>query len=157
MFGKFVTESRTAVTAAREIASILESPTVEAEHLLLALARQPATTAHQLLVDAYLDYDQLREALDAEFEGSLASIGITLADFDLSATPASSRFPRWGASAKAALGRAAKIAGSRRGSRVTPGHLLLGILRAPVGTVPRALDRAGVDRTKLGQRVAEAL
>jgi Clp amino terminal domain, pathogenicity island component len=27
-----------------------------------------------------------------------------------------------------------------------PAHILLGVLRAPTGTVPRALDRVGVDR-----------
>jgi ATP-dependent Clp protease ATP-binding subunit ClpA len=154
---KFETESRKAVAAAREIASELESPTLEAEHLLLALARQPATTAHDLLVEAGLDYDQLRAALDAEFEGTLAAVGITLSDFDLSATASRTRIPRWGASAKLVLERSVKIADGRRDRRITPGHILLGILRAVAGTVPRALDRAGVDRAELSSRVAAAL
>jgi ATP-dependent Clp protease ATP-binding subunit ClpA len=154
---KLVPDSRKAVAAAREIASELESPTLEAEHLLLALARQPATTAHDLLIEAGLGYDQLRTALCVEFEGNLATVGVTLSNFDLSATADRTRIPRWGASAKLALERSVKIAHVRRDRRITPSHILLGILRAVAGTVPRALDRAGVDRAELSARVAAAL
>jgi Clp amino terminal domain, pathogenicity island component len=38
-----------------------------------------------------------------------------------------------------------------------PGHLLLGILQAEVGTVPRVLALAGVDRTELIERVRSEL
>jgi ATP-dependent Clp protease ATP-binding subunit ClpA len=156
MYKKFVTDSRKVVAGAREIAADLDSPTLEAEHLLLALARQPATTAHQALVEGGLDYDHVREALDAEFEGNLTAVGISLGDFDLTATGRTFRVPRWGTSAKLALVRSAKIADRRRDRRITPGHILLGILKAPTGTVARALDRAGVDRTELSHRVAAA-
>jgi D-alanyl-D-alanine carboxypeptidase len=36
-------------------------------------------------------------------------------------------------------------------------HLLLGVLDAKVGTVPRALALAGVDRAELARRAARAL
>jgi D-alanyl-D-alanine carboxypeptidase len=36
-------------------------------------------------------------------------------------------------------------------------HLLLGILRAEIGTVPRALALAGIDRAHLVLRVEQAL
>jgi ATP-dependent Clp protease ATP-binding subunit ClpA len=157
MFKKLVTESREVVADAREIAAELASPTVEAEHLLLAVARQPATTAHHALVEAGLDYDQLREALAAEFEQSLAAAGISLGDFDLPATGVTSRTSRWGTSAKLALARSAQIADARHDRRLTPGHILLGVLKAPTGTVPRALDWAAIDRTELSQRVEAAL
>ncbi|MEI5100563.1 Clp protease N-terminal domain-containing protein [Streptomyces sp. PmtG] len=38
-----------------------------------------------------------------------------------------------------------------------PGHLLLGILRLEFGTVPRALDVAGVDRGALRDRLERSL
>ena len=122
MLTRFVSASRRVVASAREIASTLGSPTLE-----------------------------------AEFEGSLAAVGVTLADFDLRATAGTPRTPRWGTSAKVALQRSVKLADTRRDRRVTPGHILLGVLRAHAGTVPRVLDRAGVDRTELLRRVEAAL
>jgi ATP-dependent Clp protease ATP-binding subunit ClpA len=157
MFKKFGTDSRSIVADAREIASALASPTIEAEHLLLAVAGQPATRAQQVLLEAGLDSERVHDALDAEFEQSLAAVGISLSDFDLSATREPARIARWGTSAKLALARAAKIADARRDRRLTPGHILLGVLKAPTGTVPRALDRAGVDRTELGGRIEAVL
>ena len=50
--------------------------------------------------------------------------------------------------------------GSASGPRTRdqwPAHLLLGILRAEVGTVPRALALAGIDRAGLAERVRQAL
>jgi hypothetical protein len=38
-----------------------------------------------------------------------------------------------------------------------PAHLLLGILQAEAGTVPRALALAGVDRAGLAERARQAL
>lgn len=157
MLKRFAQTSRNVVACAREIASALDSPTLEAEHLLLAVARRPTSAAHHVLVEAGLDYDHFREALAAEFEASLAEVGIFLSDFDLSATGGTVRAPRWGTSAKLALERSAKIADRRRDRRITPGHIVLGVLRPSRGTVPRALEGAGIDRAGLGRRVAAAL
>jgi len=157
MFARFAAESRAAVQEAREIALRLDSPTVEAEHLLLAVAQEPGSAARAVLAEAGLDYERIRGALDADLEESLAAVGVELAAFDLSSTPTTGRTPRWGASAKLALQRAAKTADARRDRRLLAGHIVLGVLRAPAGTVPRALDRAGVDRAELGRRIAAAL
>ena len=157
MFRKFVADSRKVVVDAREVARDLESSTVEAEHLLLAVSHGTPTPAGHVLRDAGLDYEGVRDALDAEFEDSLAAVGVSLADFDLAATAEAARSPRWGTSAKLALQRALKIAESRRDRRLTSGHIVLGVLAASAGTVPRALDRAGIDRVQLSNRVAEAL
>jgi ATP-dependent Clp protease ATP-binding subunit ClpA len=148
---KFVTDARNVVKTAREIAAELDSPTLEAEHLLLAAARAPGLAA------AGLDYDQVHDALADEFEASLAAVGVSLLDFDLAATPDRSRSPRWGASAKVALERSSKIADARHDRRVLPAHIVLGVLRAPAGTVPRALRRAGIDPAELGDRVAAVI
>jgi hypothetical protein len=40
---------------------------------------------------------------------------------------------------------------------ITPAHIVLGVLRATLGTVPRTLQRAGIDRGELSRRVATAL
>jgi len=157
MFTKFGTDSRNVVVSAHEIASTLEAPTLEAEHLLLAVTRQSATPAHHALVEAGLDYDKARDALDADFEGSLAAVGISLDDFDLTTAAQTPRTPRLGTSAKLALRRSAKFADVRGDRRITPGHILLGVLSAPTGTVPRALHRAQIDRAELTQRVTAAL
>jgi ATP-dependent Clp protease ATP-binding subunit ClpA len=154
---KLVADSRNVVERARKLASELDSPTLEAEHLLLAVAHQPATAAHRILAEAGLDYDQVRDALELEFEGSLAAVGVALGDFDLTSTAGKARVPRWGTSAKLALERSAKIAGARRDRHITPSHILLGILKAPTGPVPRALDGAGIDRAALSRRVAATI
>ncbi len=157
IFGRFAAESRKVVTGACKIATELDSSTVEAEHLLLAVARQPASPAHRVLIDAGLDYEALRDALQAEFEASLAVVGVSVADFDIKSTAPRRGPTKWGTSAKVALERCAKIAAARRDRRVLAGHILLGVLRAPAGTVPRALEQAGVDRIALSDRVAGAI
>jgi D-alanyl-D-alanine carboxypeptidase len=59
------------------------------------------------------------------------------------------RTPQWGASAKAALARGHHIAMESGRGRETTTDLLLGVLQAELGTVPRALAIAGTDRTEL--------
>jgi ATP-dependent Clp protease ATP-binding subunit ClpA len=128
---------------------------VEAEHLLLAIATDPTTDAFQTLTAAGLHYQAIRTALDHEFEHSLQAVGMSAHAFDV--PPASvepDRMPALGATAKLAIERGMKSA--RRGEPV-PGHLLLGILQAQVGTVPRALALAGVDRAELTARVLATL
>ena len=110
MLTRFGTDSRKVVQDARQIAGGLQSPTLEAEHLLLAVARRPATPAHRVLVEAGLGYDEIHDALADEFAGSLAAVGVTLAAFDLTATAETGRTPRWGTSAKLALQRSSKLA-----------------------------------------------
>jgi ATP-dependent Clp protease ATP-binding subunit ClpA len=119
------------------------SATVEAQHLLLAV-----------LPVAGLDHDTFRAALDREFEHSLGAAGVTLDTFDLTpATPDPDRKPHPGASVQLALDRAMRAAGR---SSPRPEHLVAGILAAEVGTVPRALAEAGVDRAALLARVRES-
>jgi D-alanyl-D-alanine carboxypeptidase len=60
-----------------------------------------------------------------------------------------------GASARLALERS--FSSVVRKKELRPAHLLLGILQAQVGTVPRALALAGVDQAELVDRVRQAL
>jgi D-alanyl-D-alanine carboxypeptidase len=125
--------------------------TIEAQHLLLAIAARPEPT----LASAGLDHRTLREALEREFEHTLSAAGVSRATFDL---PEPARNPKrptqLGASAKLALERVAR---AHRKKDLRPAHLLLGILQAQAGTVPRALALAGVDRADLTARVLRAL
>jgi ATP-dependent Clp protease ATP-binding subunit ClpA len=150
MFERFTNEARQVVKAAETLASGLGSPTIEAEHLLLALANcQP------VLAEAGLDHDGVLAALDEERERSLLAVGISAADFDL--PPAPLTRPRMAASSKIALERAVRAAVSRSDKRIAGGHILLGVLAAEAGTVPRALAIAGIDRQELRDRAAAGL
>jgi ATP-dependent Clp protease ATP-binding subunit ClpA len=132
------------------------SATIEAQHLLLAVAAQEGTTAHQVLTSVGLDQQAIRQALDREFEHSLRAAGVSLAAFDLP-RPSSDPEPsaRIGASAKLALERG--VAAAARKQDLQPAHLLLGILEARLGTVPHALGLAGIDQADLTARVRQAL
>ncbi|MEU4331524.1 Clp protease N-terminal domain-containing protein [Nonomuraea dietziae] len=132
------------------------SPTVEAQHLLLAVAVQEGTAPQRLLASAGLDHQAVLAALDREFDHSLSAVGVSRASFGLSrsSTPVN-RTPTMGATAKLALERG--FAAGPRKKDLRPAHVLLGILQAEVGTVPRAMALAGVDRTDLLTRVQNAI
>ncbi|MFC6084734.1 Clp protease N-terminal domain-containing protein [Sphaerisporangium aureirubrum] len=124
------------------------SPAVEAHHLLLAIAAEGEDATREVLGAAGLDHRAIRAALDREYEHSLGAAGVSLGAFDLPrATPAGALPDNLGASAKLALERGFSGVGRKKDLR--PQHLLLGVLRAEVGTVPRALALAGVDRAAL--------
>ncbi|MEV0382182.1 Clp protease N-terminal domain-containing protein [Nonomuraea sp. NPDC050643] len=131
------------------------SAAVEACHLLLAIAAQAGTAAHTVLTASGLDRRAIREALDREFEHSLSAAGVSLSAFDLprpSADPG--RHPGVGASSRLALERG--LANAERKKDLRPAHLLLGVLEAEVGTVPRALTLAGVEREELMRQARQA-
>jgi ATP-dependent Clp protease ATP-binding subunit ClpA len=132
------------------------SATIEAHHLLLAIAAQEGTAAHQALLSVGLDKQAIHDALDREFEDSLRAVGVSRGAFDLP-QPTGDPNPsaRVGASAKLALERG--VAAAARKQDLRPAHLLLGILEAHLGTVPRALALAGIDQADLTARVRQAL
>jgi D-alanyl-D-alanine carboxypeptidase len=152
----FATYIHTIIEQAGHHASKDGSATIEAQHLLLAIAAQQGTTAHQALTSVGLDQHAVRAALDREFEDSLRAAGVSLAAFDLP-QPSSDpeRSARIGASAKLALERG--VAAAARKQDLQSAHLLLGILEARVGTVPHALALAGIDQADLTARVRQAL
>ncbi|NUR89656.1 MAG: Clp protease [Nonomuraea sp.] len=132
------------------------SAVTEAHHLLLAIAAVEGTAAHDVLTSAGLGRQAIRDALDREFEHSLGAAGVSLASYALPKPFRDPRdHPKPGASARLALERGLAAAQGKKDLR--PAHLLLGVLSAGVGTVPRALALAGVDRTGLMSRVKETL
>jgi ATP-dependent Clp protease ATP-binding subunit ClpA len=142
MFERFTRDARAIVVAARDEAASQGRPRVEAEHLLLALADRGT---------AGLDRDAIADALHDEQRRSLAAVGVELDAFDLAdARPAAAtaRLP-FGTSAKTALERTLRAAVERRDRRIEAPHVLLGLLGAEAGTVPRALALAGLDAEQL--------
>lgn len=128
---------------------------VEAEHLLLAIAddgtRQPARS----LAAVGLDHAGVLRALRDEREASLRAAGLTpLSEEQLASSPRITR-PRWGASARQVLLDAShrRQPGDRRRGMVE-GDILVALLELQLGTVPRALELAGVDRAALIKAVA---
>lgn len=127
------------------------SPTIEAAHLFLALAGEPEPTVHKLLREAGLDLGAVRAALAREFEHSLAAVGVASSTYELPPPSRPVRRPGMGTSGKLVLERSFTKA---RKKDLRPAHLLLGLLAAEVGVVPRALALSGVDRAELADRVA---
>ena len=127
---------------------------VEAEHILLALAGDRHSAPGRFLEEHGLDHAAWLVAIRVERERSLQAVGVSPRDpKDLAATRI--QRPRWGASARSAFDRAQKIASRHRGHHRMDGFdLLYGILGLELGTVPRALAFAGIDREQLRADVA---
>jgi ATP-dependent Clp protease ATP-binding subunit ClpA len=143
------------VRNAGEEALLDGSASIEAEHVLLALAKLPGSTASRLLTEVGLTRDAIRAALDGEWEQSLAVAGVAVQVAQLpEATSDPHRSPWIGASTKLLLKRAADHASATGGGRIGSTHMLVGILDAKLGRVPRALDLAGVDRAALRSQAA---
>jgi len=138
MFERFTSEARAAVQRADDEARALGSRTVEAEHLLLAVSDTIG-----------VDRGDLVDALEAELAASLSTVGVQ----DAAPPPrATGLKPKFGTSAKVALHGALANAMEIRDRRIGPEHIARGVLMAEYGTVPRTLDRAGIDRFALLHR-----
>ena len=150
----FDTFLRTLLEHAGSEAERDRSATIEAQHLLLAMAAPSETETSELLGSLGLDHGTLRGALELELGHALHAAGLSV---DAAALPegkgSSRRAPAVGSSVQHALERG--LGTLRAAPR--PAHLLLGILQAEVGTVPRALALAGLDRSALLGRVRQAL
>jgi ATP-dependent Clp protease ATP-binding subunit ClpA len=146
-FERLTKDARAAVLAAsEEEARSTGHGSVEAEHLLLALA------AHPDLSGLGLDHDALAAALAQEEERSLAAVGVAAGDFEMPIRRGR-RKPKLATSAKLALQRALTIAVKRGERRIQAGHLLHGVLAAEQGRVPRALQIAGTDVDELRAQI----
>ncbi|MFI7062196.1 Clp protease N-terminal domain-containing protein [Kribbella sp. NPDC050124] len=146
------------VRGAREVARRDGSRTIEAEHVLLALAAMENNPAARLLADAGLTEDVIRAALDREWEHSLAIAGIAVRIGLLpEATPDHSRDPQIGESVRLLLKRALDAEPKVGGTRIGSVRILAGILDSDRNRVARALTTAGIDRAALRTRAAEAL
>ncbi len=144
------------VRAARAEARQDGSRTIEAEHVLLALAALEDSPAARLLADAGLTEDAIRAALSREWEQSLAVAGIAVRTGLLpEATPDRARDPQIGESTKLMLRRA--MDAPPKMARFGSMRILVGLLEADRGRVARTLQSAGVDRAVLHAKATEAL
>ena len=156
MVTRLASDARSLFKTAEVEAQSSRSPVVEAEHLLLAIAKQPGSDAGQLLASVGLTHSEVLKALEREFEASLAAAGVSVTVASLARpTPGPGHRVRLGASFKAAMARSVTAAAGS--PRIRPEHLLLGILAAEQGTLPRALRLAGVDQAELAALAARAL
>ncbi len=151
MFERFVADARRVALQANSVAAGLGSSSVEAEHLLVSLAAGDDAAGHALR-DAGLDPQELRDAIQRDFERVLGNVGIDASGVDVSANCRSDT-PRWGASAKQGLERALTEAKRRGDRKIGSEHILLGLLRAEHGAVPRILAAEGIDRDELTGRL----
>ena len=156
------TQATSATSRGTLMAAIVEAQRqgrseVEAEHLLLALAADRRTPVATLLAEHGLDHEAILHALRVERERSLAAVGIAEPPdaARLAAVRAIGR-PRWGSSTQDAF-RFANDGATRAGRQgrhgTTTEDVLFGILSLELGTVPRALAYAGVDRLALREIV----
>jgi ATP-dependent Clp protease ATP-binding subunit ClpA len=124
---------------------------IEAEHMLLALAADRDGDAAKVLKESGLDHGKLASALQEEHRRTLAFAGMSAPSNELVEATALESSLTFGTSAKTALRRAlmASRGDHRRRPRLRGTDLLVGILQAELGTVPRALAIAGVDRAAL--------
>ena len=126
---------------------------IEAEHILLALAANVDGDAAKLLRAFGLDHERIASALLEEHRQTLAVVGMQVTDTDKVEATEIDGSPPLGTSAKAAFKRALVSAShDRRRARLRGTDLLAGILEAELGTVPRALAIAGIDRAALLSR-----
>jgi ATP-dependent Clp protease ATP-binding subunit ClpA len=153
VFNRFTKDARTAVGDATLVAREEGATAVEAEHLLLAITRHDSAVAHVLHAHG-LDYDGLAAALVTETERSLAAVGVTAEALAFSPFVET---PKLATSAKHALELSLRISLERADRRIGSGHVVLAILRAKAGRVPRTLAIAGVDRAELAAKVGAAM
>ena len=129
------------------------SKVIEAEHMLLALTISADGDAAKLLHEADLDHERLASALQEERRRTLAFAGMTAPDKRLVVATELDSPLSFGTSAKVAFKRAAIGARhDRHRAHLRSTDLLAGILEAELGTVPRALEIAGIDRVALAAR-----
>ncbi|MEA2135237.1 MAG: hypothetical protein QOC68_3146 [Solirubrobacteraceae bacterium] len=151
MFQRFVRDARRVALEASSVAAGLGSPSVEAEHLLVSLASTPHPAGAALRAVG-LEPQEARDAIQRDFERVLGRVGIDTSGIDLPANCRRTK-PNWGTSAKQALERAVAEAKRRGDKHIGCEHILLGLLRAEHGTVPRLLAAEGIDRDEITGRL----
>lgn len=156
MFERFTGEARTLASEAYDEARNDGSATVESEHLLLALVAH-RNAAADVLGSFGLDHASIRAALHEDFVRNLRAAGVSVDKLEPRPQVAAAATPRWATSAKTALVRALDTAKARGDRRIRSGHLLLGLLGAEEGSVPRALREAGIDPADVSAAMGGAM
>ena len=176
MFERFTPEARAVVVSAQQEARTLRSPRVGTEHLLLALLRQPTSSAatltrHGLTADEVTaDVVRLTSGDDLDAD-ALTSVGIDLdsvrssveAAFGPGALDDPKRKPERGGHipftprAKKVLELSLREAIAMKSRSIADGHIALGLLREGEGLAVKVLHDRGVDPFSLRQDLALVL
>ena len=151
MFERFVRDAKYAALEATSVAAGLGSSSVEAEHLLISIASGKSRAAYALR-DVGLEPEEIREAIQRDFERVLRNVGIDAGGVDLPANCRRTK-PSWGTSAKQGLEKALVEAKRRGDKKIGCEHILRGLLAAEHGTVPRILAAEGINRDELTGRL----
>lgn len=157
MVNRFTATARAALTSAVAEAGRRGDARVGTEHLLLGLLQVDPPVARAL----GLDLEAARASVQQLDLAALASVGLDVgpqSDLLLTAARRPVRGHRpFTAAARAALARTVREARHRGDRRLTPVHLALALLDCePPDAVCALLDRAGVDRSAVLERLADA-
>ena len=142
------------LTDAERIAREMGDEEPGAEHLLLSALGLPDGSAARALDSLGVDADGIRAALRAEQSDALVAAGVPREAADAMADPtplgAAGAPLLYGAgpSAREVFQEAGRLARSSK-QRLAGAHVVAAVADLERGTVPRALDRLGVDRARL--------
>ena len=158
-FNRFVKESRRCAEAAVEEARSLGHDSVGDEDLLLGILGVDDGVASQALTSLGVTSEAVRGQSEELLSDALSSIGISLEEARRSAgdafdprLPNERRIP-FSLRAKEALDQALRESLRVGDNRVTPEHILLGILRDPNGTAMKILSRLDVEAGEVEERL----
>jgi ATP-dependent Clp protease ATP-binding subunit ClpA len=142
------------LTDAERIAREVGEEEPGAEHLLLSAMGLPDETAGRALATQGVDSDAIRAALREEQADALVSAGVPRETAEAMAEPAplgpagAPLLYGAGPSAREVFQEAGRLARSSK-QRLVGAHVVLAAAGLERGTVPRILDRLGVDRVRL--------
>lgn len=138
------------ITRACDVAAAGGFETVEAEHLLVALAQHADAPTARALQALGMTERAVRTALDDEYAGALNVVGVSDALATRPTLPnGSAATPTWGQSATLVLGRALQAAAHRGQGRIGDRHLLIALSQAEAGVIPRVLATLDVDASDI--------
>lgn len=132
MWEQFTERAKQVISGAREEAVRLRSDCVQTEHLLLALCRDPESTAVRALAGLGVDVPALTAAVERELKPGTSAKGL-LDDIVLT--------PR----AKRVLGLAVGDMHRMNDKHIGTGHLLLGLFEEGEGVAARLLRNMKID------------
>lgn len=134
--------------AERESAAVGEAEP-GAEHVVLAALAMPDRTAADTLAELGVDAAQLREAIEQVHVEALSGVGINHGQA-ATPVPAGRGIYRAKGSTRDLLTATAAARRALGDRHFTSAHVLIGACELPHGTLPRALQRLGLNRDALG-------
>ena len=136
---------------AAEEARLAGAPACEAEHILLAMVDGPEESASAVLSSLGLGRDHIIEGLDRELTSALARAHVQLAELPRAHVGGDSSRVRWGESAQRVVERSIRESPDDASLR-----LLLAIVHAEAGVIPRLLTELGVRVREIETAVSRA-